>query len=161
MAILQGAYPIQTAKRKFAEVDPLENKRAFLRAFKSIVVIPKLFVAGEYHSHPDDTAELSEDDLEYISDRFDDIYKKEDVLLERGKWLEILIRIRKKVYAQRKEPGWSFSDYAQKARCLLRVSPKKGFDFTIGAYWVYRKKGKMRKKEIEVYVPWTQSRYWV
>lgn len=161
MVILQTAYPIQTASRKFTEVDPLKNKRAFLRAFNSIVVIPGLNILGEYHSHPDEPAELSGDDLSYISNRLDDIYKNEELLLESPRWLEIVLRVSKKDYTNQIDPSWSYLDYNRKARCVVRIPPNKGFDFTFGAFWVYQDRNRMRKKETDVYIPWTSSRYWI
>jgi len=160
MAILQVAYPIQTASRKFSEVNPLENKSAFLRTFSSVVVVPGLHLLGEYHSHPDKLAKLSNDDIGYIADRLDDIYKQGEFLLESSRWLEIVLRIVKKEYRTPKDPGWSYSDYNQKARCVVRISANKGFDVTFGAFWIYRDGKKMRKRETAVYIPWTSSHYW-
>ena len=161
MATLQTAYPIQTAGRKFTKVIPLQNKRAFLRAFNSIVVIPGLHIVGEYHSHPDEPAELSEDDMDYITDKFDDIYRRGELLLENQRWLEIVLRIVKREYKHPIRQEWSYSDYSRKARCVVRIPPKRGFDVTIGAFWIYKEGKRMRKRETYVYIPWTSSRYWI
>ena len=160
MVILQAAYPIQTAGRKTDEVNPLKNKGAFLRAFSSIAVIPGFHIVGEYHSHPDELAELSDDDIGYIAGRFDDIYRRGELLLEPSRWLEIVIRTVKRNYANTIDPGWSYSDYNRKARCVVRIPSKKGFDITFGAFWIYREGKRMRKEETNVYIPWTSSRYW-
>ena len=159
MVILQTAYPIQTAGRRSTEVDPLKNKSAFLRAFNSIVTIPGFQIVGEYHSDPD-VAELSDDDIGYIEDRFDDIYRQGELLLDPSRWLEIVIRTVKRDYSNRIDPGWSYSDYTRKARCVVRIPPKKGFDLTFGAFWIYREKNRVRKKETDIYIPWISSRYW-
>jgi len=159
LAVLQAAYPIQTAERKTYEVDPLRNKSAFLRAFNSIVAIPGFRIVGEYHSHPY-AAIPSEDDLGYIEERFDDIYKQGELLLEPSRWLEVVVKRVKKEYERPVDSGWSFSDYDRKARCVVRISPKTGFDMTFGAFWIYRKEETMRKKETSVYIPWTSSHYW-
>jgi proteasome lid subunit RPN8/RPN11 len=158
MVILEAAYPIQTAKRRSGDVFPLKNKSAFLRAFNSVVSIPSFHVVGEYHSHPD-VAELSDDDLLYVRDRFDDIYKQGELLLEPSRWLEIVIRRTEKNYSTKVDPGWTYSDYNRKARCVVRTTSRKGFDLTFGAFWIYRLRNSMRKKETDIYIPWT-SRYW-
>ena len=160
MVILQAAYPIQTARRRRYEVDPLQNRRAFLRAFNSIVVIPGFRIVGEYHSDPSVSA-LSNDDLGYIDKRLDDIYWHGELLLEPSRWLEIVVRRVRKEYKDIVDSGWSFSDYGRKARCIVRISPKTGYDITFGAFWVYRDGKRMRKKETHVYIPWTSSHYWV
>lgn len=161
MAILQAAYPIQTAGRKTTEVDPIRDKGAFLRAFEGIVAIPGFHIVGEYHSHPDESAELSDDDIDYIADRIDDIYRHGDLLLEPSRWLEIVIRIVNRAYAKRIDPSWSFSDYNRKARCVVRIPSERGFDITFGAFWIYREGKRMKKRETNIYIPWTSSRYWV
>ena len=159
MVILQAAYPIQTAGRRSSEVNPLKNKSAFLRAFNGIAAIPGFKVVGEYHSHPN-LAELSDDDIEYIEDRFDDIYRQGELLLEPSRWLEIVIKTVRRDYTNATDPGWSYRDYARKASCVVRIPPKKGFDLTFGAFWIYRDKNRLRKKETDIYIPWTSSRYW-
>ena len=161
MIVLQTAYPIQTAERRTAEVDPLKNRRAFLRAFNSIVVIPRFHVAGEYHSHPKKSAELSDDDIGYIAERLEDIYKQGDLLLDKPRWLEVILGITKRDYVKSVDRGWSYSNYSRKARCLIKIPPRKGFEITFGAFWIYKEDKRIVKKETDIYIPWTSSRYWI
>lgn len=163
MVVLQTACPIQSAKRRTADVNPLKNRKAFLRAFNSIVAIPKFHIAGEYHSHTkaDAEAELSDDDVGYVKERLDDIYRQGDLLLDKPRWLEVVLKITKRRYVRLVDPGWSYSDYSRKARCLIKIPPRKGFEITFSAFWIFRKGRRISKKETDIYIPWTTSRYWV
>lgn len=163
MVILQTACPIQTAKRRTTEVNPLKNRKAFLRAFNSIVAIPKFNIVGEYHSHTkaDAKAELSNDDIGYVEERLQDVYKKGDLLLDKPRWLEVILGITKKKYPKLVDPGWSYSDYPRKARCLIKIPPRKGFEIKFGAFWIYNEDERIVKKETEIYIPWRSDRYWI
>ncbi len=132
-----------------------------MRAFNSIVVIPRFHVAGEYHSHPKESAELSDDDIKYIEKRLDDIYEQGDFLLDKPRWLEVVLGITKRDYAGLVDPEWSYSDFAHKARCLIKIPPRKGFEITFGAFWIYKEDKRIVKKETDIYIPWTSSRYWI
>ena len=112
------------------------------------MIIPGLNVVGKYHSRPDEPAELSKDDISYISSRSNDIYKNEGLLLESQRWLEIVLRISKKDYVHQVNSSWPYSDYVRKARCVVRIPANKDPDFTFGAFWIYQDKNKMRKKKL-------------
>lgn len=150
------AYPLQTASRKPTSVTK-GNIRAFERT-RALIPTLGLFLVGEYHSHPNTDAVLTKDDIEYIEDRMDQLYESNENLIE-NYWLELIISIRQKHYKSKQKIGWSWSDYKNKARCVVKIDPYLGYDLTIGGFWIYSEDGKIKKTETVIYIPWVKG-YW-
>lgn len=108
--------------------------QGFLQAFN-------LQILGEYHSHPDDTAELSDEDEEYIRDIWKALVNSSEEKITDEKnnllgWLEILVRVKKETFSKKrpKESKWWTPAESNKIRGKITVGEKDGFDVTIGAY---------------------------
>jgi len=156
MVACEMAYPLQTAARKPTSVTK-GNIRAFERT-RALIPSLGLLLVGEYHSHPNMEANLTKDDVDYIKERMDQIYKSGENLIK-NYWLELVISIRQRRYISRQEVGWSWSDYRNKARCIVKIDPFLGYDLTIGGYWLYNENGKIKKSEATIFIPWVKG-YW-
>jgi len=150
------AYPMQTASRKPTSVTK-GNIRAFERIRASVPSLG-LNLIGEYHSHPYMGAELTKDDLEYISETMEQIYEYDGNLIS-DHWLEVVVAIRKRTYSSRRKVGWKWSDYKNKARCVVTINPYLGYDLTFGGYWVCLDDDKIKHTETTIYIPWEKG-YW-
>ncbi len=136
--VITNIFPNVTAKRKGGEWEPnlaaQKRMQGFLQAFN-------LQILGEYHSHPDDTAELSDEDEDYIRDSWKVLIdsSKEKITDEKNNllgWLEILVRVKKETFSKKrsKESKWWTPAESNKIRGKITISEKDGFDVTIGAY---------------------------
>jgi len=150
------AFPLQTATRKPTSVTK-GNLRAFERT-RALIPSLGLFLVGEYHSHPNTDACLTKEDIDYIKDMMEQIYKRGENLIKKY-WLELVISIKRKRYKSHQEVGWSWSDYNKKARCVVKIEPYSGYDLTIGGYWLHLEDSKIKKKETTIFIPWVKG-YW-
>lgn len=138
VAVLKAAYPIQTADRKVNWVAN-GNGRAFERARKSVEnAYAGLDLIGGYHSHTgnDAHASLSALDLDYIEDEFQ-VLNRGRSGGPRGRWLELVLAIRRRAYARPQEIGWTLRRYSRKIGTKVVLQPNAAYDITIGGYWVY------------------------
>lgn len=131
-------FPNITAKRKEGEWEPniaaQKRMQGFLQAFN-------LQILGEYHSHPEDTAELSDEDEQYIKDSWKVLSKiSEEKIIDENNltlgWLEILIRVKKENYRKIREIGnnWWTPAESNKLRGKITTNKNEGFDITLGAF---------------------------
>jgi proteasome lid subunit RPN8/RPN11 len=150
------AYPLQTASRKPTSVTK-GNIRAFER-IRALVPSLNLSLIGEYHSYPYMGATLSKDDIDYIKERMEQIYETGENLIK-NHWLELVISIRQRHYENPHEIGWKWSDYSNKARCIVTLNPYIGYDLTFGGYWVHLEDNRIKTDETTIYIPWMKG-YW-
>jgi proteasome lid subunit RPN8/RPN11 len=156
VAVLEAAYPLQTARRKPTEVEP-GNRRAYKRAEAAIKSM-EYDIKGEYHSHIGGDATLSKDDIEYVEER-DKWLKSHDLWSENIKLLELVVMISRRRYENPHKIGWTFHDYAKKAGVVFVLDEYVGYNITFGAYWLERRKDRLRPIETEVFIPWWKG-YW-
>ncbi len=136
--VIQGAYPLQTAKRGFTSV-MIGNTRAFRRARRTLNYLG-FETIGEYHSHPGRYARLTIEDEDYIRDQINEINKEELKLLEK-QWLELIVGIVKKKYKKEQKRGWFPKKRRLKRRTkriagILKTTPRIGYDIEILGYWI-------------------------
>jgi proteasome lid subunit RPN8/RPN11 len=152
IVLIKEVCPFQTEKRTPSEVihGNIAATKRFLRSMGSM----KSAIIGGYHSHPYPYAPigLSEDDITSIRDEIE-MMEKLDHFDFGGKWLEILISLRKKDYVRPQKSGFSVFDLPKKIKCLIKTK-EAGYHIIISAYWVDFTRRKARVKEVTVYVPW-------
>ncbi|NHK30974.1 MAG: hypothetical protein FK730_06450 [Asgard group archaeon] len=139
LIIINSIFPSVTARSKRSVWKPnskaLERLEGFVQSFN-------LDILGEYHSHPNDTAELSDEDEEYIRDSFEKRLKmaEEKIIDEHNNtlgWIELIVRVTRVTYdkAKKEEAKWWTPSNSNKLRGKIIIG-KTGFDVTIGA-WAY------------------------
>ena len=154
--VLEAAHPLQTARRKPTEVGP-GNRSAFRRAEAAIKSM-EYDLIGEYHSHIERYAEPSKEDIEYAEER-DDWLKSQDFWSEDKELLELVVAISRRSYENPHKIGWTFHDYTKKAGAVFVLDEYTGYNITFGAFWLKRRKDKVRPVETEVFIPWWKG-YW-
>ena len=140
---VHSAFPSITAKATGSKWEP--NVPAFKR-MKGFAKAYSLEILGEYHSHPNGLAELSEGDEDYIIERHAKkmdatksyiLLDNEDDEIENDylSWVEIIIKIVKKSYANTQKPSGKFwvPSNSNKLRGTIKIGNKQGFDITIAA----------------------------
>lgn len=137
-AVVQGAYPLQTAWRGFTSV-MIGNLRAFRRARKTLDYLGFELI-GEYHSHPGSSARISLDDEDYIRDQMTERVK-EELKHVKKRWLELIVGIKKLSYKRDHKMGWfpkkrPRTQRARKIAGVLKTAPKRGYDIEIMGYWI-------------------------
>jgi len=149
---VRGVYPFQMEKRTPSEVIH-GNIAAFRRAMGSMKGLG-LEIIGGYHSHPYPYGSigLSEGDVTSIRDEIKSLTKM-GVKVDKEKWLEVLVCLRKKSYAKPQELGWSVFDSGNKVRVLLKTDKYVGYHVVISAYWILFNYKKPRVREVNVSVP--------
>lgn len=153
-AMLEAAYPLQTARRKPTEVGP-GNLRAYRRA-KSAIYSLDYRLIGEYHSHPEGAAHLSRGDLEYAHAR-DHLLRSQGLLGGRRRSLELVVAVRRLDASPRRAVGWSVRKYANKASARLVIEGESVYRLTFGAYWLETRSEKARPVETEIRLPWWKA----
>lgn len=152
--LVDGIYTIQTSIRKRGEVEH-GNVSAVERVISAISVMDGKGFVGGYHSHPDHIPKLTKSDVEYAEAELGR-FKKYGI--KPGKWLEIVIGVRRKTYERHEKLGWSYISKGDRDRIVLRVSGGNGsakykYEVNPRAYWVYKENGVFRKKEAKLYLP--------
>jgi proteasome lid subunit RPN8/RPN11 len=153
---LEVALPLQTAYRKPTEVIP-GNRRAYKR-LETALRNMDYDIVGEYHSHIEGYAKLSKEDIDYAKQRH-------KWLISQDFWkghkdpLELVVAISRRNYKNPHDSGWTFNDYAKKARAVFALNRKTGYDIIFGAYWYEQKNEGLHPMETEVYIPWWKG-YW-
>ncbi|MCK5548728.1 MAG: Mov34/MPN/PAD-1 family protein [Thermoplasmata archaeon] len=141
--VVQGAYPLQTARKGFGTV-MIDNLKAFRRVRRTINYLGFEFI-GEYHSHPGSYARLTMVDEEYIRDSIKEINSKVEMKLLDKQWLELIVGIVKKKYKRQQKMGWyprkrKLRQRTKKIRGTLKTKPRTGYDIEILGYWIDLKK---------------------
>jgi proteasome lid subunit RPN8/RPN11 len=138
VAVLESAYPIQTEMRMPSWVSH-GNLSAFDRAKFTVRHLKVgLDLLGGYHSHTGSLgmASLSDMDLAYIKDEIHEMTRRGGNGHRETNWLEVVVAIRKKEFRNPRKLLWSWREYPKKIGCRVPLSEYKGFDATMGAYWV-------------------------
>ncbi|MBD3190883.1 MAG: hypothetical protein GF308_09580 [Candidatus Heimdallarchaeota archaeon] len=144
-------FPSITAKSKRnsweRRIENIERVEGVVRAFE-------MQILGEYHSHPEGSAELTEEDEDYIEDQCDDRIYREFIIdeeLSHISWIEIVGRISKKDYQREKgeESFWQTTPGGCKLRGTVQIGTDYGFDITLSS-WAYFK-SKEEYYELPVY----------
>ena len=136
VTVLRAAYPLQTEDRKPNWVSH-GNVRAFERAQRTVEHLDVGYeVLGGFHSHTgsDGAARLSRTDLDYVADEIRRIGRTRS--LDRARWLEVVLALRRREWTRSHEIGWTTRQYRRKIGCTVAIEPSRGFDMTIGGYWV-------------------------
>ena len=142
--VVNSVFPSVTAKTKNDEWVPniaaMNRLQKFAKSFS-------LEILGEYHSHPNDTAEITDEDEDYIYESIPEKMKLADEIIVDSDgnelvWIEIIVRVKKEEYkAKRKqESKWWTPSESCKLRGKIIVDDKSGFDITIGAYAYFKDK---------------------
>ncbi len=137
-AFLESAYPIQTEQRMPSWVSH-GNFSAFDRARNTVRHLKVgLDLLGGFHSHTGSlgVASLSDLDLQYIRDEVHHMNRGKEEGRRITNWLELVVAIRKREYVQPRTPKWSWREYSKKIGCTVALGEHRGFDATMGAYWV-------------------------
>jgi proteasome lid subunit RPN8/RPN11 len=153
---LEVALPLQTVKRKPTEVGP-GNWRAYKRVEAALKNMD-YDIVGEYHSHIGGYASPSNIDIEYAEER-NEWLRSQDFWSGHKEPLELVVAISRRSYKNPHKNGWTFNDYAKKARAVFTLNKSTGFDIIFGAYWYEQRKEGLRPMETEVYIPWWKG-YW-
>jgi proteasome lid subunit RPN8/RPN11 len=160
---LKAAYPLQTAHRKPSSV-AIGNFRAFDRARRTMRrIYGKLEHVGGFHSHTggDGAPRLSPGDLRYITRQVAHLHRFEEGPWE-GRWLEIIVAIKRRRYKRPQKREWSWRRYARKIGCTAKIRRHTGYVMTFAAYWVTVRSGQggprdtvtERPIEAELRIPW-------
>ncbi|NHJ48986.1 MAG: hypothetical protein FK733_14465 [Asgard group archaeon] len=136
--VITSIFPSVTARITSGEWEPNLAAQKRLQGFAESF---NLKILGEYHSHPDDTAELSDEDEEYIRESWKELQKtsSDQIVDEEGKtfgWLELILRVKKEEYKKKRvsESKWWTPNESNKIRGKISIGEKFGFDITIGAF---------------------------
>lgn len=129
--VLNIAYPIQTGKGTIDSWRP-GNLAAYDRVINSIRSM-NFEIAGEYHSHINSKAVLSDEDIDYLKDEIDD-FKKRGVDLR--KWLELVIRVNKREFKKPQPTRCKRNELKNKIKCSIRNGSMVGYDLTMAGYWI-------------------------
>ncbi len=132
---IQASYPIQTADRKRSTVG-YGNFAARKRIDGTLNAVGFKIVGG-YHSHPNAGTSLSEDDISFIKNEFEEGYSKTGL----DSWLEVVIGVRrlkrperskylKQLYFNGRVPDPGFHPW--------NTTPEIGGDLIIDSGKVYR-----------------------
>jgi proteasome lid subunit RPN8/RPN11 len=153
---LEVALPLQTAHRKPTEVGP-GNRRAYKRVEAALKNMD-YDIVGEYHSHINGYADPSKKDIEYAEER-NDWLRSQDFWPDYRDTLELIVSISRRRYKNPHDNGWTFHDYAKKARAVFVLDRKTGYNIIFGAFLYKRRKDRLYPVETEVYIPWWKG-YW-
>lgn len=152
--IINSVFPSVTARATNSEWEP--NIAALKRVY-GVVKSFSLEVLGEYHSHPNDTAEITDDDEEYILESIPEKSKltKERIVDEENRelvWIEVVIRVKKEEYKTKRnhESKWWTPADSCKLRGKIIVDEQVGFDITLGAYAYFKKEGEEELDSFEI-----------
>ena len=145
---LDAAYPIRTSKSGKGFWQP-----ANLRAYKRIIGTIRAMgfnIVGEYHSHVENVAELSDDDKEFIEQKVKDLSIDQVGITS---WIEMVLNIEPKTYSRKPIQSFQCRYFSKKIRCTVRGirDPFKGYSITIGTYWFNPEK--VSYEEAIVHVP--------
>lgn len=135
---MRVAYPVQTAERKPSQVGP-GNRSAFKRTENVLHTVTGLdysFPVGGYHSHPNGSVCLSEDDIEYIWSEFDILDMEDKTMLEPDRWLEIVVSIRKKKYKNDYHLGGRWHLRGNRIYSTITIKPRVGYHLTMAGWWL-------------------------
>jgi proteasome lid subunit RPN8/RPN11 len=149
--VLEAAYPYQTASRSVTWVEH-GNSSAAHRA-RSAIDSLGYRILGEFHSHTNNEHGLSRADVEYAASALRRMNGSAPPA-----WLELVLSMRRKDYASRRVPGFTWRDYPRKLGCTVVVTPRSGFDITIAGYWLRPNGGDaMRCDEAVLHAPWREQ----
>lgn len=145
---LDVAYPVQTRRSGRGYWQP-GNLRAYNRIVDSIRSMG-FDIVGEYHSHIEDVAELSEEDRDFIEDELKDFGKRG---LQVQNWIEIVINVSKREYDRKQKRECKCRDLVKRVKCSVKGIRRQdiGYFLTIAAYWFDTKN--LTYSEANVYVP--------
>ncbi len=136
VTVLRAAYPLQTEDRKRNWVGH-GNLQAFERAQRAIENLDVGYeILGGFHSHTgeDGDARLSRTDLEYVAD---ELRRRERAQIGDGpRWLEIVVALKRRQWAQAHLVGWTTRHYRRKIGCTIALDANQGYDLVLGGYWV-------------------------
>jgi proteasome lid subunit RPN8/RPN11 len=129
---LDVAYKIQTCKSGKSFWQP-ENVRAYNRITDTIKAM-RFDIVGEYHSHIQNVAELSDEDKKFIKQEVDDFSKNG---INVTNWIEMVLNIENKTYARKPTQTLDCRCFSKKIRCNIRGirEPLIGYSITVGTYW--------------------------
>lgn len=149
--VIDGLYSIQTEERKWSSVRH-GNVSAIRRMIEAISLLDGRSFVGGVHSHPDSDAQLTDDDVEHIQE---EIGRFQEAGVEVERWLEIVVSITRRDYAQAKAPGWSAQAYERKLGLTLHTPGRNGtslvgYRVVAGAYWLFEEAGDIWSREVKV-----------
>jgi len=110
-----------------------KNLRAYNRIIDTIKAM-NFKIVGEYHSHVHNYAELSDEDKTYIKQEIQDFINDG---IQVNEWIEMILNIENKTYAQKPTQPFDCTNFSKKIRCNIRGirDPLVGYSITIGTYW--------------------------
>jgi len=123
-----SAYHIQTDKKKPTFVE--HGNYSAIDRVEGFIKTLNLNLIGGFHSHPMGPNKLSKSDVRFISE------KAEEHNL--GKWLELILSVRKREYATEHRPCWKIKRYERKLGFTVKTDPCTGYDITISGFWLKR-----------------------
>jgi len=132
---LDTAYPVQT-KKSGRGYWKLGNLRAYNRIIDAIKSMG-FDLVGEYHSHIDNSAELSDDDKKFIEIEYRRLESKG---IEISNWVEMVLNVNEKKYERRQARNYSCSPLKNRIKIITKGVRDlyMGYSITIATYWFDR-----------------------
>jgi proteasome lid subunit RPN8/RPN11 len=157
--VINSVFPSVTAKSTTDEWEPDEEA---IKRIHGFVKSFSLEILGEYHSHPNEPAEVTEDDEEYIYESYQDLMKMANEIIVDNEgntlvWIEVVIRIKRVKYKGRRKrqpkSKWWTPIESGKLRGKITINSKEGFDITIGAHAFFKSKDKNDDELLHMEIP--------
>ncbi|MEA2071198.1 MAG: Mov34/MPN/PAD-1 family protein [Asgard group archaeon] len=145
---IDGKYqPTITINTVFPSLSARSRKGSWKRNEKKVQMMEgfvksfNLLILGEYHSHPNGDAELSDDDEEYIEDQAEDLEFQEKIIDEKFNkvsWIEIIVSLEKKKTERNQihDSSWETESEGCKLQGKVLISTEEYFKIIISA-WAY------------------------
>ncbi len=131
--VLSAAQPVQTARRRWSEVNPKGNQAAYLRARGSIGALGFRLVGG-YHSHPNWHTRLSKSDREWCKGEVEE-RRQMELFPFTNRWLEVIVRIDKHLYSKRQSRQISLWETPSTLEGLVKISDTTGYHVTLRGHY--------------------------
>lgn len=121
-----SAYQIQTDRKKPTSVE--HGNYSAVDRVEGFIRTVNLNLIGGFHSHPMGPNKLSKSDIKFITEKAE----KHSM----GKWLELVLAVRKKEYDTEHAPSWGIRRYGRKLGFFVKTGPYTAYDITLSGFWL-------------------------